>query len=106
METDALLDDREALIGCLHLRHVGGVILWRMPTEREPNAAVVDANPVADLSPQQLEDRKAGGLAGNIPERHFDGADCAPPRFEAPQAPDLQHDSLHVRGVFTQQMPL
>src|ERR1700694_6229377 len=99
METDALLDDREAFGGRLHLRHVGGVMLRRLPAQREPDSPVVDANPVAYLAPEQFVDRKAGGLACYVPERHLDRAHCASPGLEGSQTADLQHDPLAVRGV-------
>src|SRR5260370_8254391 len=106
MEADPLLDDREAFNCRLHLCHVGGVILWRLPPEWEPNATVVDANLVADLTPEQLEHGKAGGLAGYVPKRHFDCADRAAPGFEAAQAPDLQHSPFDVGGAFAQKVLL
>src|ERR1700682_1558483 len=77
-----------------------------MPTEREPDAAVVDANPVAHLAPEQLVDGNAGGLAGDIPERHLDRADGPAPSLEASQPADLQHDPFDVGRVFTEKVLL
>src|SRR5229473_2827443 len=89
VESDALLDDREAFSGRFHPGHVGRVVLGRLPAEREPDAAVVDANLVADLAPEQLVDGQAGGLAGYIPQGHLDCADRAAPGFEGSQAADF-----------------
>src|SRR5260370_42540719 len=67
MESDALLDDREAFGGRFHPAHVGGVVLGRLAGQREPDTSGVDAQLVAGLAPQQLVDRQAGGLAGYVP---------------------------------------
>src|SRR5258708_26966348 len=85
MESDALLDDREAFGGRFHPGHVGGVVLGRLSDQREPDAAVVDANLVADLAPEQLVDGQAGGPAGYVPQGPLDCADCAAPGVECPQ---------------------
>ena len=41
------------------------------------NACIVDRNPLAITSAQQIVDRLAGGLAHNIPQRHIYRADGA-----------------------------
>src|SRR5258708_7125263 len=79
MEADALLDDRETFSSRLHLPHVGGVILWRLAAEREPDAAVVDANPIANFSSKQFVDGYSRGFPRDVPERHLDGADGTAP---------------------------
>src|ERR1700674_2033084 len=68
MEADALLDDREAFGGRLHLRHVGRVILRRLPAQRDPDSAVVDAHPVTSLASEEFVDRTTGRLACYVPE--------------------------------------
>ena len=78
VEADRLLDEREALFGFLHLRHVLGVVLRRLAGHREADASVVGAHAVPDLAAQQLVYRHSGRLPGDVPEGDLDRAHRRP----------------------------
>ena len=99
VERDAHLDDGEALRRGLHHPHVVGVVVGGLSGEREPDAAVVDHDAVADLAAEQLVHRDAGGLAGDVPQGDLDGADGRAPGLEAAEAADPPHDALDVGRV-------
>ena len=56
VECNALLDQTEVLGRRLHPGHIGRIVLGFKSIEGKPNGAVIDANPVANFSPQQLVD--------------------------------------------------
>ena len=85
------------------LRHVLGVVGRVVAVDRETDRAVVDAHPVTHLAAEQLVHREPGGFPGNIPERHLDRADRAPPRFETAALANLAHHPLDVGRVFADQ---
>ena len=80
----------------------GGVTLGPGPGYRHRRAGQVDPHPVADLSPEQLVHGNPGGLAGDVPERHLDGADGAAPGLETAEPADAEHDALDVGRVHAQ----
>ena len=66
------------LLGPLHHPlDVGGVVLGPVAGALLADRAVVDPDLVAHLAAEELVDRHARGLAGDVPERVLDGADRA-----------------------------
>ena len=59
----------------------------------------IGADMVADLAAEQAIDRRIGGLAGNVPERMFDGADGSAEGLEAAADADAAHDALDVARI-------
>ena len=102
----AILIEREAFFGFLHLLHVFGVVLRHLPGHRRPKASVVDADAVADFAAQQLVDGHSGDLARDVPESDLDGADRRAPRLERAKPADLQHDALDVGRIFAEKIIL
>ena len=103
VEGDALFDNAKILRRVFHQLHIGGVGLGRAPAPHwEANGAIVDPHLIADLAAEQLVDRHARGLAGDIPERHLDCADGAAPGLEAAHAADFKHYPLDVGWVFAE----
>ena len=59
----------------------------------------IGAHLVAHLAAEQAVDRHACRLAGDVPERHLDGAHRRAPRLEAATHADAPHDPLDVDRV-------
>ena len=102
VEGDGLLDDSESLRRTLHPLHIGGVVLWREPGHWVPHRAIVDPDPVTDFTAQQLVDRQARCLSGDVPQRHLNRAHTASPGLETPQPADLEHHPFDIGGVLSQ----
>ena len=108
VEADGHLDQGIALFGFLHLGRELGVVLRRVG-HRHRGADVVfgvsvGTDAVADLSAKQLVDRQSGRLAGDIPERDFDGTDGRAPGLGGAQAANLQHDRGDVGWVLADEI--
>ena len=103
MEADALLDHEEVFGPLHHPLDVGGVVLGAVAGALLADRAVVDADLVADLAAEELVDRHAGGLAGDVPEGVLDGADRRAVGLEGAALADLQHHPLDVGGVLADQ---
>ena len=99
MEGDAHLAQGEPLRQLPYGAGRGGVLLGEGVGHRHRGAGQVDAHAVADLAAEQLVHRNPGRLAGDVPERHLDGADGAAPGLEAAEPADAEHDALDVGRV-------
>ena len=82
-----------------HAPHVLRIILRVVARHGKAQRAVIDADLVAHLAAQQLVDRQARGLAGDVPERHLDGAHGAAVGLERAALADAQHHPLDVGRV-------
>ena len=103
VEGDALLDDGEALGEGEHPLAILGIMLGRGAAHGHAEGAVVGADVVADLAAEELVDGDAGGLAGEIPQRHLDDADRRAVGLEGAALADFQHHALDVGGVLADQ---
>lgn len=102
VEGDGGLDDGEAdLLVQIEdvLRALLGVAGIGMRQGLRRILRAVDADAVAHLAAQQLIDGHARLLAGDVPQRHLDGADELAPGLERAQAPDAAHDVLDIGGI-------
>ena len=107
MEGEALLDDAELLRRVYHLLHIVCEVLGRANGRAggchgEAHRTIVHPHAVADLAAEQLVHRRTHGLAGNVPQRHFNRTDCTAPRLEAAQAADIEHHPLDVSRVLVE----
>ncbi|MEZ5906960.1 MAG: hypothetical protein R3C69_18335 [Geminicoccaceae bacterium] len=97
------LDEGKAVRQPLHPFGLGGVVLGRDTLHGPADGAVVAAHLVPDLAAEQLMDRQARGLAGEVPERHLDRADGTAPGLERAALPDPEHAALDVGRVLADQ---
>ena len=86
-----------------HPFDVGGVVLRPVAGALLADVAVVDPHLVAHLAAEQLVDRHARRLAGDVPERMLDGADGGAVGLERAALADLQHHALDVGRVLADQ---
>ena len=103
VEADALLDHEEVLRLLGHPLDVGGEILGAVAGTGASDRAVINANLVAHLAAEQLVDRNARGLAGNIPQRMLDHRDGGAIGLERAALADLHHAALDIGRVFADQ---
>ena len=103
VERDPLLHHEEAFGLLHHPFDVGRVVLGPVPRALAAVVAVVAAHLVAHLAAEQLVDRNARGLAGDVPQRMLDGADGGAIGLEAAALADLQHAALDVGRVLADQ---
>ena len=106
VKANRLLDEGEALFGFFHLRHVLGVVARRLAGHGEADASVVGADAVPDLAAEQFIYRRSRHLPGDVPQRDFDRAHRRTPGLEGAHPTDLQHDAIHVRRIFAQEIVL
>ena len=99
VEADALLHHEEVLRLLHHPFDVGRVVLGPVAGALPADRAVVDADLVAHLAAEQLVDRNARGLAGDVPERVLDGGDRGAIGLERAALADLHHAALDVGRV-------
>ena len=86
-----------------HPFDVGGIVLRPVAGALPADRAVIDAHLVAHLAAEQLVDRHAGRLAGDVPQRVLDGADRGAIGLERAALADLQHAALDVGRVLADQ---
>ena len=103
MEADALLHHEEVFRPLHHPFDVGGVVLRLVAGALLADRAVIDPHLVAHLAAEQLVDRNASRLAGDVPQRMLDGADRRAIGFERAALADLQHAALDVGRVLADQ---